>query len=86
MVPRHHQKGLQLTPANRDLFWRIEPGIELDYTEADFQKALAYRQQFDVDTAIDDIAATVAALRAYSPASSWATISCSCASASSGAC
>ena len=47
-----------------DLFWRIEPGIELGYTEADFQRALAYRQQFDIDKSVDDIAATVAALRA----------------------
>ncbi len=47
-----------------DLFWRIEPGIELDYTEEDFQKALAYRQQFDADKSVEDIAAAVAALRA----------------------
>ena len=47
-----------------DLFWRIEPGIELGYTDEDFQKALAYRQQFDIDKSVEDIAATVSALRA----------------------
>ena len=47
-----------------DLFWRIEPGIELGYTDEDFQKALAFRQQFDIDKSVEDIAATVSALRA----------------------
>ncbi len=47
-----------------DLFWRIEPGIELGYTDEDFQKALAYRQQFDIDKSVEDIAATVSALKA----------------------
>ncbi len=47
-----------------DLFWRIEPGVELDYGEEGFQKALAYRQQFDVDKSIEDIAASLSALRA----------------------
>ena len=42
-----------------DLFWRIEPGIELGYTEADVQKGRGYKQQFDVDQALEDIAATV---------------------------
>ncbi len=47
-----------------DLFWRIEPGVELGYAEADVQKGRGYKQQFDVDKALEDIAATVAALRA----------------------
>ena len=46
-----------------DLFWRLEPGIELGYGEDDFQKAYGYYQRFDVDQAIDDIAATVAHAR-----------------------
>jgi carboxymethylenebutenolidase len=29
-----------------DLFWRIEPGIELGYSEADFGKAFGYHQRF----------------------------------------
>ena len=47
-----------------DLFWRIEPGIELGYSEAEVRQARAYKQQFDVDQSLDDIAAAVAALRA----------------------
>jgi carboxymethylenebutenolidase len=30
-----------------DLFWRMEPGIELGCTEADFGKAMGYYQRFD---------------------------------------
>jgi len=47
-----------------DLFWRMEPGIVLGYTEEDFGKAFGFYQQFDVDTGVNDIAATIAALRA----------------------
>ncbi len=46
-----------------DLFWRIEPGIELGFGDEDRKKAFAYREKFDVDKAVDDIGATVAALR-----------------------
>jgi carboxymethylenebutenolidase len=48
-----------------DLFWRLKPGVEL---EADipeqFQQGIAYMQKFDADKGIDDIKATIAALRA----------------------
>ena len=47
-----------------DLFWRIEPGIDLGYTEEDFGKALGYMGQFDLDKAAEDISATVSAMRA----------------------
>ena len=47
-----------------DLFWRIEPGIELGFTDADRQKAFAYREKFDVDKSVEDIGVTVAALKA----------------------
>ena len=47
-----------------DLFWRLEPGIELGYDEASFQKAFGYFERFDVDQAIDDIGASIAALKA----------------------
>lgn len=48
-----------------DLFWRIEPGLELDPdVEAEFAKALATYQKLDVDKAVEDIAATIATLRA----------------------
>lgn len=47
-----------------DLFWRIQPGFELGFTDADRQKAFDYYGKFDVEKSVADIAATVAALRA----------------------
>ena len=38
-----------------DLFRRIEPGVELGYTEAEIQKGILYLEQFDVDQALKDI-------------------------------
>ena len=47
-----------------DLFWRIEPGIQItDQTEAEWQKAFELFGKFDVDAGVTDIAATVAHLR-----------------------
>src|SRR5580698_208345 len=37
-----------------DLFWRLEPGIELGYSEADFGKAFGYYQRFDANQSIKD--------------------------------
>lgn len=48
-----------------DLFWRLEPGIELGYDEESFGKAFGYYQRFDVDHAIADMQATVAAMRSH---------------------
>ncbi|HYM02854.1 MAG TPA: dienelactone hydrolase family protein [Stellaceae bacterium] len=47
-----------------DLFWRIHPGIELGFTDADRQKAFEYYGKFNVEKAIEDIAETVIELRA----------------------
>ncbi|MBL7252232.1 dienelactone hydrolase family protein [Alloalcanivorax marinus] len=47
-----------------DLFWRIEPGIELGYEEADFQRAFELFQTVDLDRAIDDIDASLETLAA----------------------
>ena len=48
-----------------DLFWRIEPGIQItDKTEEDWQKAFDLFGQFDVDAGIRDVAATIAQARA----------------------
>ncbi len=47
-----------------DLFWRIEPGIDLGYSPEEWQRAFGLFGTFDVDRGIDDIAATVAAVRA----------------------
>lgn len=49
-----------------DLFWRIEPGIQLtDKTEAEWARAFELFGLFDVDKGIEDMKATVAALRTH---------------------
>lgn len=47
-----------------DLFWRLQPGVELGYGEADFAKAFDYYQRFDADQAIKDVADALKVLRA----------------------
>ena len=48
-----------------DLFWRIEPGIDItDQSEAEWAKAFELYTAFDVDKGIEDIAATLATIRA----------------------
>lgn len=48
-----------------DLFWRQEPGVELDArVEAELAKAFALYQAFDVDAGVADIQAALQALRA----------------------
>src|SRR5205807_1281690 len=47
-----------------DLFWRIEPGVELGFAGADREKAFELYGKFDVECSVEDIAATVSALRA----------------------
>ena len=48
-----------------DLFWRIEPGIDItDQTEAEWQRAFELFGKFDVDKGVDDLKASLAALRA----------------------
>lgn len=48
-----------------DLFWRIEPGIDItDQSEAEWKKAFELFNAFDVDKGVNDIAATIAAVRA----------------------
>ena len=43
-----------------DLFWRIEPGVQLtDQTDADWKRAFELYNAFDVDAGIKDIAATI---------------------------
>lgn len=47
-----------------DLFWRIEPGIQLDdNVEAELQRAFDLYGKYDVDTGMKDIAAAIAMLR-----------------------
>ncbi len=47
-----------------DLFWRIEPGIDItDKTEAEWKRAFALLQKFDHAKGIEDLQASVAAAR-----------------------
>lgn len=47
-----------------DLFWRIEPGVDItDKSEAEWKKAFSLMNAFDVDLGVKDIAATVATIR-----------------------
>lgn len=49
-----------------DLFWRLEPGIELDPDiEPEFKQALGYLGTFDQDKGIADIEATIRVARAH---------------------
>ena len=47
-----------------DLFWRLQPGVDLGYTGSDYEQARALAQRFDARQAMSDIAAAVTALRA----------------------
>ena len=48
-----------------DLFWRIEPGIDItDQSEAEWKRAFELFNAFDVETGMADIAATIDAVRA----------------------
>ena len=47
-----------------DLFWRIEPGIDItDQSEAEWKRAFELFNAFDVDAGVSDIAATISAAR-----------------------
>ncbi len=47
-----------------DLFWRLDPGIQLDPTKEDeFNKGLELFGQFNADTGVEDIQATISTLR-----------------------
>ena len=47
-----------------DLFWRIEPNVQLGYTPDDVQKARAFRPKFNFDLGVRDIEAALRTLRA----------------------
>jgi carboxymethylenebutenolidase len=47
-----------------DLFWRMEPGVQLGYDEEQFKKAFGFFKAFDVEKAIPDMADTIKALKA----------------------
>lgn len=49
-----------------DLFWRQQPGIQItDKTEAEWKQAFSLFQGFNVDKGVDDLKATLAALRQH---------------------
>jgi carboxymethylenebutenolidase len=49
-----------------DLFWRIEPGIQItDKTDAEWKRAFELFQAFDVDKGIEDLKATLTLLRGH---------------------
>ena len=49
-----------------DLFWRIEPGIDItDKTQAEWDRAFELFGLFDVDKGIEDMKATLAELRGH---------------------
>src|SRR5580698_6728931 len=49
-----------------DLFWRIEPGIDItDKSEAEWKRAFELFNAFDVDKGIKDIGATIAHARQH---------------------
>ncbi|MGI4849769.1 MAG: dienelactone hydrolase family protein [Janthinobacterium lividum] len=46
-----------------DVFWRLEPGVNLDYVEEDTKKAYGFRKTVDTDLATQDMAKAAALLR-----------------------
>ncbi|BEP36385.1 dienelactone hydrolase family protein [Variovorax sp. V59] len=47
-----------------DLFWRQQPDVELGYSEADWQRAFGFYQGFDEARGMEDMQASISALRA----------------------
>jgi carboxymethylenebutenolidase len=53
-----------------DLFWRLEPGVQLtDKSDAEWKRAFALMQKFDPDKGVSDIQATIRHLRGLDGAS-----------------
>ena len=46
-----------------DLFWRMEPNVDMGYSPEEWQRAFGFFQKFDVGKGIEDIAVAVKALR-----------------------
>ena len=63
-----HWAALGYVALAPDLFWRLEPGVELDPDQPDqFERALGLMQKFNQDQGIRDIEATIRAARARLP-------------------
>jgi carboxymethylenebutenolidase len=53
-----------------DLFWRNEPGLDLSHwTEAEWKKGLSLYENYNLDSGVHDVAATIALARSLSGAS-----------------
>ena len=46
-----------------DIFWRLQPMVDIGYGPEDFQTGIGYMQKFDFAAGVKDLAATVTALR-----------------------
>ncbi|HVY87993.1 MAG TPA: dienelactone hydrolase family protein [Hyphomonadaceae bacterium] len=56
--------GQGYTAVCPDLFWRIQPGIDItDRTDAEWEKAFSYFKAFNVDKGVEDITSTIAWVR-----------------------
>jgi carboxymethylenebutenolidase len=63
-----HWAGLGYLALAPDLFWRLQPGVELDPdVESEFKEALNLMGRFDQDQGIRDIEATIRAARSRLP-------------------
>lgn len=53
-----------------DLFWRLQPGVELtDKSEDEWKQAMAFYKAFDVDKGVEDVGATLQVARSFAGAS-----------------
>jgi carboxymethylenebutenolidase len=50
-----------------DLFWRMQPRVDLGHDKESVKAAFSYRERFDEGAAVGDIAATVRHIRTTSP-------------------
>ena len=46
-----------------DLFWRLQPNVDLGYSPEEWQKAFDFMKRFDIDKGIEDVGATIKHLR-----------------------
>ena len=46
-----------------DLFWRLEPGVQLGYSDADFARAFDFYKRFDVDQGVKDLGVALKTLK-----------------------